>query len=817
MLKNGYERNVRSRGISLSSAPFYASLAVILALGIFFGIFWAFNEYGAYQESISNIKENYKQRYESRVKEEVDNIIDFIEYKRSQADLLIENEIREKVQSAYSIASHIYSRHKDEMSVDQLRSMVAEVLRPIRWNNGKGYYFAGRINDGIIDLFADDPFFEGKTHLSFKATEGKNKITDIIDIVRDKGAGIYRYPGTKPDFEETQIPKISFVKFFKPFNWYIGAEIYLDDMERTIQEDVLSRIQNMHFGKDGEVLGFRFDGTIICHRDQRLIGRSIGDLVGHRESPYGNEMWREGLAENSDGYVSYSVSEGTKEKGLLKLSYVRAYEDWGWVLAATMYMDDMNAAIEYEKEIYLNINFKNITLFIILFVLAVSMMLLLAYYFSLKIKHGISLFTNFFRKAANEKIKIDQTQHAFSEFEDLANLANHMVDDRLQKEQLLRRDELRLDTLLQLGMMEKSSLQEKYNFILKRIVRITRSEGGYLALVNTTQSHLNLYSFFKVSQKDTSSDQTHYSLPHTIDNGGLPGEAVLQKRSIICNDYSPSKLSDIFPYRNDIRRHLDVPIFSAGKIVLVAGVYNNLDQYDNSDIRQMTMLLEGLWLHVLKICSEEEMTRLERQIIAVSEEERSTIGRDLHDDLGSHLSGVELLSKVLEKKLENENPDKAKELGSIRNLIREAIEKTRRFAQGLYPVHVVEHGLEAAIEEIKVEIENLFRVKCVLLFNTTVEKVENNVAIHMYYIIREAAFNAARHGKPDNIRITLIIDNHELEAIVEDDGSGFQKSSIQKGIGLHTMKYRAKAIGAILTIESEQGDGTIVKVSGEVQ
>jgi len=67
--------------------------------------------------------------------------------------------------------------------------------------------------------------------------------------------------------------------------------------------------------------------------------------------------------------------------------------------------------------------------------------------------------------------------------------------------------------------------------------------------------------------------------------------------------------------------------------------------------------------------------------MAVSLEERSKVGRDLHDDLGSHLSGVEMLAKVLQKKLEADAPDKARQLQRIRNLIQEAIEKT-----GAWPV-----------------------------------------------------------------------------------------------------------------------------------
>ena len=141
----------KRRRPSLSYAPFRASLLVILAIAVFTSIFWIINEYQTYQESIANIEQNYKELYRSRVKEEVNNVLDFIEHQRSQADIHIETKLREKVQSAYTIASHIYRMYREEETVAQLRSMVAEILRPIRWDNGWGYYFAGRLDDDIID------------------------------------------------------------------------------------------------------------------------------------------------------------------------------------------------------------------------------------------------------------------------------------------------------------------------------------------------------------------------------------------------------------------------------------------------------------------------------------------------------------------------------------------------------------------------------------------------------------------------------------------------------------------------------------------
>jgi len=64
---------------------------------------------------------------------------------------------------------------------------------------------------------------------------------------------------------------------------------------------------------------------------------------------------------------------------------------------------------------------------------------------------------------------------------------------------------------------------------------------------------------------------------------------------------------------------------------------------------------------------------LERRFIGLSEKERTTIAGDAHNDLGSHLCGVELLCKVLQKKLAHDAPDRAEELDIIRNLIRQAI------------------------------------------------------------------------------------------------------------------------------------------------
>jgi len=801
--------------LSLSSAPFYASALVITVLGLFIGTFWAINEYQAYQESVENIINNYHKQYQQRVKEELEKVVDFIEYKRLQMDMQVEQDLRTNVQSAYTIASHMFSSSCDHFSDAEIRDQVIEILRPIRWNNGKGFYFVGKVNEARIELFSDEPYYEGKTADSFFDASGKPVIKDLIQLVKNEGAGLYHFDMLKPAFPDKTYEMLAFVKYFAPFDWFIGAGIYIEDIEKDVQNDVISRIRLMRFGNDGDVLGFRKNGTIIVAQDETLLGRNVNTLIDDHQFNYGKTMLDVGLGRIDDHYVRYGVME-SHATDRQKMNYVQLYPDWGWVLTTGMFMDEMESAIQAETDTYEWISFRNVLLFCVMFGTAVILLLLAAYIYSRKIKKGINHFTDFFRKAAEGKMKIQRSELAFSEFEVIGALANQMVDDRIQKELILQRNELRQDTLLRLGEMEDVSLQEKYDFVLQRVIEITRSKGGYLALVNSQQTFLTLCSLVVEVGVNSNVGFENGQMTSSVERSGLAGLAVSHRKPVMANTIF--SLGNLEPYQFNVFNHLDVPVIDGDKIVLVCGVCNRNTVYNKSDIRQISMLLEGLWLHVLKTCSEKELANLERQVIAASQEERARIGQDLHDGLCSHLSGVELLSMALQKRLEQKTPEEAKQLGMIRGLIKEAIGKTGQLARGLYPVHLNDQGLQAALEELMAEVEGAFpAVKCSMSYNFNEQQIDISVATHIYYIVREAVFNGVRHGDADRIDIAFEQQDTRYTITVADNGSGFEQNTTRKGLGLHTMKYRAKGIGVEMLIDSEVGHGTRIIIEGEVE
>jgi signal transduction histidine kinase len=801
---------------SLSSAPFRASLLILLALALFIAIFWIINKYQTYHQSIANIERNYKELYKERVHEELGAVLEFIEQRRSQAVLRVEDELRVKVQSAYTIASHIYQMHKDTMSLAELRSMVTETLRPIRWNNGRSYYFTGRIKENTIDLFADDPLLESHNPMQIRNQSYRIIYENLYQTLQEKGAGIYRNSAIKTDITGLHFPGISFVKYFEPFDWYIGAGTSNKIIKTTLQEEILAAIQSMQFSQNGQILCFSSDGTILSHQNTVLIGRSIIDTMNEQGESYGEKMLKTGLQSASGGYLLYTNRDPNSGHEQQRLSFIKLYQDWNWILAVDISMAAMEKAIRNETRSYTATSIQNGFIFLGLLIIAVVFLLSIAYYHSVRTKNGINLFTDFFRKAAHTRVKIKHTDSTFAEFEDLAELANAMVDDIVQKEHLLRRDELRLDTLLQLGEMEEYSIRDIYDFVLHRIIQITDSDRGYIALINQARTHCTLCSQINLSTGKTGLGPDQGDISHLLADSGLIGNCALKKKISIFNTFDELTNYAPYPYKQKIHSRIDVPLADHNTIVLVAGVCDSSRKYDNSDVRQITMLIEGLWLHIQKTCSEKEMAKLERQVIAISEEERSKIGRDLHDDLGSHLSGVELLSKVLQQKLERQAPEQAEQLSTIRNLIRDAIEKTRRLSRGLYPVHIIEHGLEAAIEEVLTEIKERYSVRCSLSFDGHVEPLASNITPHIYYIVREAIFNAARHAKPNMIDIIFKRSDSSLSVTIADDGQGITEQRKKNGLGLHTMRYRAKAIGATLDISPGKTGGTIVTLQGDV-
>lgn len=204
------------------------------------------------------------------------------------------------------------------------------------------------------------------------------------------------------------------------------------------------------------------------------------------------------------------------------------------------------------------------------------------------------------------------------------------------------------------------------------------------------------------------------------------------------------------------------------------------------------------------------LKQLEKEVLDISERERQKIGYELHDDLGQHLIGIDVMTKVLRTRLQELSPDEARHAGEINQLVKEAIEKTRRLARGLCPVHLTSLGLESSLEELALTTSNIFSISCAFNCPRHIPIRDNSLATHLYYIAKESIHNAIEHGHSSKIWIELLNNSGNISLSILDNGKGIKDTSKASGIGLRIMNYRARMIGASLRIESDPSGGTLV-------
>jgi len=202
----------------------------------------------------------------------------------------------------------------------------------------------------------------------------------------------------------------------------------------------------------------------------------------------------------------------------------------------------------------------------------------------------------------------------------------------------------------------------------------------------------------------------------------------------------------------------------------------------------------------------------EREILEIADREKERLGRELHDGLCQTLAGIAALSSTLSRRLSAySSPDVSAAAVEITQLLHETIKQARDLARGLAPYGLDEIGLDGALETLTLNVQQWFRVSCTLDCDHAFPKLGHETGLHLFRIAQEAVNNAITHGQPDRIEISLSTKDKEGMLSIRDDGEGFPgEADTLDGIGLYTLSYRARLIGASLDIRRLDPRGTAV-------
>jgi len=180
------------------------------------------------------------------------------------------------------------------------------------------------------------------------------------------------------------------------------------------------------------------------------------------------------------------------------------------------------------------------------------------------------------------------------------------VTERKQAEKEVRLNEARFAALLKISQMKEATINEIADFVLEEGIKLTESKIGYLNAVNEDESIQTVLSYSKDVMEECNLDN---QIEFTIKDLGLGAECFKQRTAVIINDYSashPSKKG--YPDSHlPLFRYLCIPLFYKGKIVATMSVANKDDDYNDSDVQQLTLLMNGMWEHIKRIESEKKI------------------------------------------------------------------------------------------------------------------------------------------------------------------------------------------------------------------
>ncbi len=337
------------------------------------------------KKDLENLQKDYFEKNREIIKNEVNKVFDYIEHKKLNSEDELKENLKDRVEEAFTLVNYIYEKYKNTESKEQIINRIKDSLRPIRFNDNRGYFYISSM-DGINILHPINPEFENKLIINYKDNFGNFVLKKIIDNLQNKKETFTTLYWQKPDDSTHQYKKITYNKIFEPYNLIIGTGEYLSDFENIIKEEVLSYISTIRYDKNGYIFIVDENGVYLSHIEKSYIGLNRINLKDENEVMITKEILN--LAKNgNDGYLKYigTVKPETKYFSE-KISYVKGFKEWNWAISTGFYTDELAKQIN-EKQTEIKDRYtKNLTNLILISILLTGVFLIISFYISKKLE-----------------------------------------------------------------------------------------------------------------------------------------------------------------------------------------------------------------------------------------------------------------------------------------------------------------------------------------------------------------------------------------------------------------------------------------------
>ena len=157
----------------------------------------------------------------------------------------------------------IYDRESPKRSAAQVKRLIIEALRPVRFFEGRGYYFIDDMQGNFV-LLPTAPQYEGRSGIDNKDDTGHFIMRGLVDAARKpRGEGFSSYRWFRPDDPKQMADKLAYVRHFAPYDWLIGTGDYTYKWEELQKKEAIARLRAQRFGDTGYIALMDRDGRLL--------------------------------------------------------------------------------------------------------------------------------------------------------------------------------------------------------------------------------------------------------------------------------------------------------------------------------------------------------------------------------------------------------------------------------------------------------------------------------------------------------------------------------------------------------------------------
>ena len=205
-----------------------------------------------------------------------------------------------------------------------------------------------------------------------------------------------------------------------------------------------------------------------------------------------------------------------------------------------------------------------------------------------------------------------------------------------------------------------------------------------------------------------------------------------------------------------------------------------------------------------------DLEGLSARLVEAQEEERRSISRELHDEVGQTLGALLVEVGQLGKLVPPDDRVTQAQITHIKSVAESAVKSIRDIALLLRPPMLDDLGLVPALEWQAREISRRSDMEVEVQSENVSESLGDETKVTIYRLVQEALNNAASHAAAKNARVTIAQNSDKITLQVTDDGHGFDPAR-QRGMGILGMEERVRRLSGTFTIDSAPGKGATVK------